>query len=120
MQIFTILVMAICSLLPVSAFAQMDARAIAQAQRNGQQVGLNGGNPFNTEEEGEEQPQDSTKIKRIRKPLESYYFSDSIRALPNFYWTIDRDMNEVDIQPLDTTLMNWRIDYPITLRVWEI
>ncbi|MBQ5899305.1 MAG: putative porin [Alistipes sp.] len=116
MQIFTILVMAICSLLPVSAFAQMDARAIAQAQRNGQQVGLNGGNPFNTEEEGEEQPQDSTKIKRIRKPLESYYFSDSIRALPNFYWTIDRDMNEVDIQPLDTTLMNWRIDYPYYLK----
>ena len=116
MQIFTILVMAICSLLPVSAFAQMDARAISQAQRNGQQVGLNGGNPFNTEEEGEEQPQDSTKIKRIRKPLESYYFSDSIRALPNFYWTIDRDMNEVDIQPLDTTLMNWRIDYPYYLK----
>ena len=116
MQIFTILVMAICSLLPVSAFAQMDARAIAQAQRNGQQVGLNGGNPFNTEEEGDEQPQDSTKIKRIRKPLESYYFSDSIRALPNFYWTIDRDMNEVDIQPLDTTLMNWRIDYPYYLK----
>ena len=116
MQIFTILVMAICSLLPVSAFAQMDARAIAQAQRNGQQVGLGGGNPFNTEEEGEEQPQDSTKIKRIRKPLESYYFSDSIRALPNFYWTIDRDMNEVDIQPLDTTLMNWRIDYPYYLK----
>ena len=116
MQIFTILVMAICSLLPVSAFAQMDARAIAQAQRNGQQVGLNGGNPFNTEEEGEEQPQDTTKIKRIRKPLESYYFSDSIRALPNFYWTIDRDMNEVDIQPLDTTLMNWRIDYPYYLK----
>ena len=116
MQIFTILVMAICSLLPLSAFAQMDARAIAQAQRNGQQVGLNGGNPFNTEEEGEEQPQDSTKIKRIRKPLESYYFSDSIRALPNFYWTIDRDMNEVDIQPLDTTLMNWRIDYPYYLK----
>lgn len=116
MQIFTILVMAICSLLPVSAFAQMDARAIAQAQRNGQQVGLNGGNPFNTEEEGEEQPQDSTKIKRIRKPLESYYFSDSIRALPNFYWTVDRDMNEVDIQPLDTTLMNWRIDYPYYLK----
>ena len=116
MQIFTILVMAICSLLPLSAFAQMDARAIAQAQRNGQQVGLNGGNPFNNEEEGEEQPQDSTKIKRIRKPLESYYFSDSIRALPNFYWTIDRDMNEVDIQPLDTTLMNWRIDYPYYLK----
>ena len=115
MQIFTILVMAICSLLPVSAFAQMDARTISQAQRNGQQVGLGGGNPFNAEEE-EEQPQDSTKIQRIRKPLESYYFNDSIRALPNFYWTVDRDMNDVNIQPLDTTLMNWRIDYPYYLK----
>ncbi|MBQ2430313.1 MAG: putative porin, partial [Alistipes sp.] len=26
------------------------------------------------------------------------------------------DMNEVDIQPLDTTLMNWRIDYPYYLK----
>ena len=56
--------------------------------------------------------EDSTQVKRIRKPLESYYFDDSIRSLPNFMWTVDRDMNDVKIAPLDTTLMNWRIDYP--------
>ena len=54
-----------------------------------------GSNPFQTQN-GEEQPAmptDSTKKKRIRKPLESYFFNDSIRAL-------------------DTTLATFRIDYP--------
>ncbi len=110
------MVVAICSLLPSSVFAQLDARAISRAQRNGQEVGLGGANPFDTAtEEGTEQ-QDSSSVRRIRKPLESYYFSDSIRALPNFMWNVDRNMNDVDIQPLDTTLMNWRIDYPYYLK----
>ncbi len=111
------LVVAICSLLPLEVYAQLDARAISRAQRNGQDVGLGGANPFNTtegEEEGEQG--DSTKVRRIRKPLESYYFNDSIRALPNFMWNVSRDMNDVNIQPLDTTLMNWRIDYPYYLK----
>ncbi len=116
MQIFTILVVAICSLLPLSVFAQLDARAISRAQRNGQENTLGGANPFNTTDGEEEQPKDSTKVERIHKPLESYYFNDSIRALPNFMWTVDRDMNDVNIQPLDTTLMNWRIDYPFYLK----
>ena len=115
LQILTILAVAICALLPESVFAQLDASAISRAQRNGQEVGLGGANPFDTTGEEGEQMQDSTKIRRIRKPLESYYFNDSIRALPNFFWNIDRDMNDVKIQPLDTTLMNWRIDYPYYL-----
>ena len=115
LQILTILAVAICALLPESVFAQLDASAISRAQRNGQEVGLGGANPFDTTGEEDEQQQDSTKIRRIRKPLESYYFNDSIRALPNFFWNVDRDMNDVKIQPLDTTLMNWRIDYPYYL-----
>ena len=115
MQIFVVLAVAMCSLLPVTAFAQLDASAISRAQRNGQDLGLGSGNPFDTEGE-EGMNGDSTKINRIRKPLESYYFNDSIRALPNFLWTIDRDMNNVDIQPLDTLLTNWRIDYPYYLK----
>ena len=116
-QIFMIVAVAICSLLPMSVFAQLDARAISRAQRNGQEVGLGGTNPFDTTgEEGTEEQQDSSKVRRIRKPLESYYFNDSIRALPNFMWNVDRDMNDVKIQPLDTTLMNWRIDYPYYLK----
>ena len=35
----------------------------------------------------------------------------SIRALPNFSWTISRDYNQVHINPLDTTLATFRIDY---------
>ena len=116
LQILTILAVAFCALLPESVFAQLDASAISRAQRNGQDVSLGGANPFDTTGEEGEQVQDSTKIRRIRKPLESYYFNDSIRALPNFMWNIDRDMNDVDIQPLDTTLMNWRIDYPYYLK----
>ena len=65
-------------------------------------------------EEGEnQQPQDTTKKERkIRKPLESYLFNDSIRALNNFKWHVSRDFNRVEIGPLDTTLTDYRIDYP--------
>ena len=60
-----------------------------------------------------EQPQDTTKKERkIRKPLESHLFNDSIRALNNFKWHVSRDFNRVEIGPLDTTLTDYRIDYP--------
>ena len=99
---------------PASALAQLDARAILRAQQRGEQTNLYGNNPYETQdEEGAEQPQDTTKKKkRIRKPLESYFFSDSVRALNNFKWHIDPDYNRVEIEPLDTTLMDFRIDYP--------
>ncbi len=69
-------------------------------------------------EEGEE-PQneaDSTKKERIKRPLESYFFSDSIRSLPNFKWNINRQYNRVAVQKIDTTLADWRIDYPFQKR----
>ena len=55
------------------------------AQQRGQTGSLYGNNPFEQPaeegEEGEQQPQDTTKKERkIRKPLESYFFSDSIRC----------------------------------------
>ena len=117
-RILMIAVMVICSLSPLSSFAQLDARAIARAQQRGEDVGLGGANPFDTRNEDEQQnrAQDSTRERRIRKPLESYYFNDSIRALPNFMWNVSREMNDVDIMPLDTTLNNWRIDYPYQLK----
>ncbi|MBR0335557.1 MAG: hypothetical protein IIX34_01700, partial [Alistipes sp.] len=78
-----------------------------------------GSNPYDTGVEGENgegQPgeqQDSTKKeKKPRKPLESYFFSDSIRALRNFQWTVDRNTNKIKIAPIDTTLALWRLDYP--------
>ena len=54
-----------------------------RAQQRGQSTNLYGGNPY--EQTGEEnaegqQPQDTTKKERkIRKPPESYFFSESIR-----------------------------------------
>ena len=115
-RILMIVAMATLSLSSLSSYAQLDARAMSRAQQRGESVSLGGANPFDTREEGEqEQEQDSTQTRRIRKPLESYYFNDSIRALPNFMWNVSREMNDVDIMPLDTTLTNWRIDYPYYL-----
>ena len=71
-----------------------NARTLQRAQQRGETGNLYGTNPYaQTGEEGEEgqdgQPQDTTKKeRRIRKPLESYFFSDSIRALNNFRWSV--------------------------------
>ncbi len=85
-----------------------------------------GGNPFEIEEgdplegeagtppegKGKGEEADSAKLK-IKKPLESYFFSDSLRALNNISWNVSRDYNEIYFAPLDTTLYDWRIDYPV-------
>ena len=93
-----------------------DASTLQRAMQNGQGGSLYGSNPYEqTGEEGEgeqQQTQDSTKKRKIRKPLESYFFSDSIRALNNFMWHVKRDYNRVEIGPLDTMLTDYRIDYP--------
>ena len=94
----------------------LDARALMRAQQNGQSGALYGGNPYENMngEEGEgQQQQDTTKKERkIRKPLESYFFDDSTRARPNFMWHISRDYNRVQLHDIDTTLADYRIDYP--------
>ena len=87
-----------------------NARTLQRAQQRGETGNLYGTNPYEqTGEEGEEgqdgQPQDTTKKeRRIRKPLESYFFSDSIRALNNFRWSVKRDYNRVEISPLGDRL----------------
>ncbi|MFR9651319.1 MAG: putative porin [Rikenellaceae bacterium] len=55
---------------------------------------------------------DTAKKVRIKRPLESYFFNDSIRSLANFKWNLISGVNEVKIMPLDTTLTDWHIDYP--------
>lgn len=93
---------------------RFDARSLMRAQQRGETSPYDNINPYDTDdEESEGQPADTTKQeRRIRKPLESYFFDDSIRALPNFRWQIDKDYNRVEIEPLDTTLADFRIDYP--------
>ncbi|MEG1623086.1 MAG: putative porin [Alistipes sp.] len=100
--------------LPGRVCAQ-DAAALQRAMQRGENTNLYGTNPYDTtgeDEENAEKPDTTKKERRIRKPLESYFFNDSIRALHNFQWTVDRDFNRVKISPLDTTLADWRIDYP--------
>ncbi|MBR7169617.1 MAG: hypothetical protein IKD17_04205, partial [Alistipes sp.] len=97
------------------------ARDLNRAQRNGQSTNLYGSNPFEQTEgeegaEGAEQQDTTKKEKRIKKPLESYFFDDSVRALPNFRYNISDRFNRVQLMRQDTTLEDFRIDYPFNLQ----
>ena len=120
-KIVSVLCLVVASLLPKTSYAQLDAAAMQRAQRAGQ-TGATGpgmmpnmpGNPGmmgNGMEEGVPGDTTQTKEKRERKPLESYYFSDTVRAMRSWLWTLDTDFDRVNIEPLDTTLQDWRIDY---------
>ena len=120
LEIRWVLVLCLVMLGCGSAWAQgFSARDLQRAQQNGQSTNLYGSNPYEQAEgEGEEgaaQQQDSTKENRIKKPLESYFFDDSVRALPNFRWNVDGSMNRVKLIEMDTTLTDFRIDYPFNL-----
>ena len=115
-RILPFLLLGLLMAVPAALHAQgFDASTLRRAMQNGQSGALYGSNPYEqTDEEGEgQQQQDTTKKERkIRKPLESYFFSDSIRALNNFMWHVKRDFNRVEIGPLDTALTDYRIDHP--------
>lgn len=104
---------------PTHVLAQgLDAKALQRAQQRGENTNIYGNNPYETTDEDQngEQTDTTKKERKIRKPLESYFFNDSVRALNNFKWNISRDYNRVNIGPIDTTLANWHIDYPIYLK----
>ncbi len=110
----------VAMMLPEASYAQLDAAAMARAQRNGENTNIYGtgipgmeGNMDGMEGEEGMEPADSTDVKkkRERRPLESYYFNDTTRALYNWKWNVDRYYNRVNIMPLDTTLADWRTDY---------
>ena len=116
--ILSVVAIVVAMVLPDVSYAQLDAAAMARAQRNGENTNIYGSTipgMEGTGMEGEEGMEDAdttaTKKKRERKPLESYYFTDTVRALPNWKWNVDRYYNRVNIMPLDTTLSDWRIDY---------
>lgn len=125
--IYILLIVAAAVLWPSFVLAQNTNNAAAElmrAQREGRGSALDqaGANPFGEQPQYDEngdpidpqggEQEDTTKKERIKKPLESYFFSDSIRALNNFRWKLDPYANRVYIQPLDTILRDWRIDYP--------
>ncbi len=110
------LVLGLLLAVPTMVYSQhFDAKSIMRARQNGHSGNLYGSNPYETQDDENQngEKQDTTKKERkIRKPLESYFFSDSIRSLNNFKWTVSREFNRVRVQPLDTTLTDFRIDYP--------
>lgn len=58
------------------------------------------------------QPSDSTEKKRKpRKPLESFYFNDSLRQQRIFGWNVSLLNNDITTVPVDTTIQDFRIDY---------
>ena len=70
-----------------------------------------GTNPFQTDDE----PLDSTRMdttKKERKPLESYFFNDSIRSRNNFAWNISMSRNRIEMTRIDTVLYDFQVDYP--------
>lgn len=72
-------------------------------------------NPFDTPEDGEgeeNQKQDSVKKKRPKKPLESFFFPDSIRARTYFTWTTDLKTNNVNMGSIDTLADDFQVDFP--------
>ncbi len=63
-------------------------------------------------EGGDQQRKDSTEAPKIHKPLESYFFDDSVRAMTTFRWNNNKNYNKIEATALDTALTDWRIDYP--------
>ena len=114
-RILMVFVVGMFLCIPSEGWAQrpFNARDIMRQQQRGDKSTMYGSNPYEQEEDENAQPKDTTKKeKKIRKPLESYFFNDSIRALKNFKWNISPDYNRITIHPLDSMLDNWRLDYP--------
>lgn len=65
------------------------------------------GNPI----EKPEEKIDSTKMREI-KPLESYFFGDSIRRQKHFVWNVDTYANHIKMKDVDTLLNDFNVDYP--------
>ena len=125
-EIAVMLLALVALAMPCAVMAQ-DASSLMRAQRNAnsndpfstQSNNGYGGNPYAgqngtdpNDPNAQTQTQDTTKKKRVKRALESYYFNDSIRALPNFEWRVSHDYNKVEVMPIDTTLAVWRLDYP--------
>ncbi len=72
-------------------------------------------NPYATDDEDE--PADTTvKEPKIRKPLESYFFDDSLRQEGSFAWTVDMSRNKVYRAVIDTLTDGFQITYPYLMK----
>ncbi len=59
-----------------------------------------------------EEVPDSLKTEKERKPLESYFFDDSLRTRTIFSWRVVPGRNQIDTIPVDTLPDRFEVDYP--------
>lgn len=98
------------------AFAQFplrDTNLPGTFGTNDQNRNNQGINPLLQQDQDKTQNQnqvDTTK-RRIRKPLESFFFDDSLRQTRIFAWTVNPFYNTIKRQLVDTLMDNFQIDY---------
>lgn len=64
-------------------------------------------------EAGAEQVPDSVKKKeRVKRPLESYFFSDTVRSQRLISWNINTSTNEIRLINVDTMQTGFQLQYP--------
>lgn len=69
-------------------------------------------NPFETTDETADSTQTKEKKAKIRKPLESYFFSDSVRNHNLFIWNVNTYKNDITLIDVDTIQNSFQHDYP--------
>lgn len=67
--------------------------------------------PNYNEQEQDKNKDTTKKPPRIRKPLESFYFDDSLRQQRIFSWTVSLSNNDITRVVVDTLLPGFQIDY---------
>lgn len=67
--------------------------------------------PNYNEQERDKNRDTTTKPPRVRKPLESFYFDDSLRQQRIFAWTVSLNNNDITRQAVDTLLPGFQLDY---------
>ena len=72
----------------------------------------NSSNPFFQENTDGSTPADTVKKKRERKPLTSYFFSDTVRSRLTFAWNVNPSYNEISVIDIDTTQNLLQVQYP--------
>lgn len=79
----------------------------------GQDIGYKNNIPEGTvDNNAAQETEDTTTVKkRKRKPLESFFFDDSLRATRIFAWSVRPEFNDVNRRAIDTLLDNFQIDY---------
>ncbi|MFI3262389.1 MAG: putative porin [Rikenellaceae bacterium] len=69
---------------------------------------------YDTSEKAEPEPSDTlggNKKERIKKPMLSYLFADSIKQRNVFSWTFSQDNNNIYLKDIDTMLYGFQKDY---------